>query len=263
VELTLAIQAEVVAQTMEAERLRQLDVERAQYEADLAQRCYRRVDPENRLVAGVLEAEWNAKLVALAAAQEAAEHQRQAQQVRVSAQERQAMLELTCDFPRFWQDAHTTARDRKRIIRLLISDVTIQKGEAIEAHIRFKGGASRTIQVPLPPPFAQSRLTAAATLALIDQFLDAYTDGEVAAELNACGERTFAGLQFTATHVAQLRRKHGLKDRYSRLRTAGLLTVEETAAYWNVTVPTITWCIIYPNDKVKRCICLSCHVGVV
>ncbi|MDQ5852780.1 MAG: recombinase family protein [Chloroflexota bacterium] len=239
VELTLAIQAELAAQTVEAERLRQLDVERAQYEADLAQRRYRRVDPENRLVAGVLEAEWNAKLVALAAAQQIAEDQRQAAQVRLSAQERQTMLDLTRDFPRFWQDRRTTARDRKRIARLLISDVTLCKGEVIEAHIRFKGGATRTLPVALPPPFAQSRLTPASTLALINQFLDDYTDAEIAAELNTRGECTYAGLPFTAAHVSQLRRKHGLKTRYDRLREAGLLTVEEAAAQWNVTVPTI------------------------
>ena len=239
VELTLAIQAEVMAQTVEAEQLRQLEVERAQYEADLAQRRYRRVDPENRLVAGVLEAEWNAKLVALAAAKDAVEQQRQAEQTRVSAQERQTMIELTRDFPRFWQDARTTARDRKRIVRLLISDITVRKGATIEAYIRFKGGATRMIQVPLPLPFAQSRLTPDATLALIDQLLDEYTDADVAAELNTRGEHTFAGLPFTAAHVAQLRRNHGLVDRYTRLRGVGLLTVEEAAAHWQVTAQTI------------------------
>ncbi len=149
------------------------------------------------------------------------------------------MLELTRDFPRFWQDARTTARERKRIARLLISDITVRKGDVIEAHIRFKGGATRTVQAPLPPPFAQSRLTSDATLGLIDQLLDDYTDAEVAAELTTRGERTFAGLPFTATHVAQLRRKHGLVDRYTRLRGSGLLTVEEAAAQWSVTAQTI------------------------
>ena len=149
------------------------------------------------------------------------------------------MLELTRDFPSFWQETRTTARDRKRIVRLLISDVTVRKGEVIEAHIRFKGGATHTIQVPLPPPFAQSRLTAAATLALIDRLLNDYTDVEVAAELNVRGERTFAGLAFTATHVAQLRRMHGLVDRYTRLRKAGLLTADEIAAQMAVTPQTV------------------------
>ena len=239
VALTLAIQAELVAQTAGAERLRRLEVERAQYEADLAHRRYRRVDPDNRLVAGVLEAEWNEKLAALTAAQQAAEHHRHVEQSHVSVQERQTMVELTRDFPRFWQDERTTAQDRKRIFRLLISDVTLRKGDTIEAHIRFKGGALQTLQVPLPPPFAQSRLTSDTTLTLLDQLLNDYTDAEVATELNARGERTFAGLQFAATHVAQLRHHHGLVDRYTRLRDRGLLTAEEIAGQWSVGVQTI------------------------
>src|SRR5439155_9747449 len=73
--LTLAVQDDLVTRAAEAVRLRQLQVERAQYEADLAQRRYLRVDPDNRLVADVLEAEWNTKLRALASARETAEQQ--------------------------------------------------------------------------------------------------------------------------------------------------------------------------------------------
>src|SRR5579859_3297848 len=66
--LTLAVQEEVVQRADEAQRLRHLQVEWAQYEADLAQRRYLKVDPDNRLVARVLEAEWNTKLRELEAA---------------------------------------------------------------------------------------------------------------------------------------------------------------------------------------------------
>ena len=67
VEITLALQDELAARAAETERLRQLQVERAQSEADLAQRRYLKVDPDNRLVAAMLEAEWNEKLRQLAA----------------------------------------------------------------------------------------------------------------------------------------------------------------------------------------------------
>src|SRR5579863_8375008 len=60
--MTIAVQDEIVDRAAEAQRLRHLQVERAQYEADLAQRRYLKVDPDNRLVATVLEAEWNTKL---------------------------------------------------------------------------------------------------------------------------------------------------------------------------------------------------------
>jgi len=236
---TLAVQDEVVARAAEAARLRQLQVERAQYEADLAQRRYLRVDPDNRLVADLLEAEWNTKLRALAAARETAEQYHQQDQARLSATEREAIVELPRAFARFWSDPRTPARERKRLVRLLIEDVTVQKTTHIVAHIRFKGGATRTLTVPLPPPFAQSRLTPADTLAAIDRLLDTATDAEVAAQLNAQGYRTFAGLPFQAMHVSQLRRAHGLKDRWTRLREAGMQTAEEIAARLGVRAQTV------------------------
>jgi hypothetical protein len=216
-----------------------LQVERAPYETDLAQRRYLRVDPENRLVADVLEAEWNAKLRALTAAREVAEQQRHQDQSRLSATEREAILELPRAFARFWHDPRTPPRERKRVARLLIEDVTVQKADSILAQIRFKGGATRTLTVPLPPPFTQSRLTPPDTLAAIDRLLDTSTEAEVAVQLNAQAYRTFAGLPFQAMHVSQLRRAHGLKDRLTRLRDAGMRTAAEVAARLGVSEQTV------------------------
>ncbi len=236
---TLAVHDEVRARADDAARLRQQAVERAQYEAELAQRRYLRADPDNRLVAGVLESEWDDKLRALAAAREAAERQRQADEAQLSTVERAALLELPGDFAQLWCDPRTTDQDRKRLARLIIEDVTLLKTDHIIAQVRFKGGATRTLTVPLPPPFAEARLTPVATLAAIDRFLDEATDREIAAPLNAHGYRTFAGLPFEAAHVRQLRHGHGLKDRYTRLREAGLLTAAELAARLNVRPQTI------------------------
>jgi len=236
---TLAIHDELRARAAEAARLRQQQVERAQYEVDLAHRRYLRVDPDNRLVADVLEAEWNDKLRALVAARDAAERQRQQDEAHLDTAERAAMVELPRDFAGLWRDPRTTDQDRKRLARLLIEDVTLLKAERIIAHVRFKGGATRTLAVPLPPPFAAARLTPVATLAAIDRLLDETTDREIAARLNAQGYRTFVGLPFQAAHVRQLRHDHGLKDRYTRLREAGLLTAVELATQLDVTPQTI------------------------
>jgi len=237
--VTLAVQDELLARAVEAERLRQLQVVRAQYEADLAQRRYLRVDPDNRLVAEVLEAEWNAKLRALAEAQAVADQQRVQDQLELSTTERLTIAELPQAFARFWHNPRTTDQERKRVVRLLIEDVTVEKADQIIAHVRFKGGASRTLTIALPPPFTQSRLTSAKTLSAIDQLLETYTDREVAEQLNAQGERSFAGLPFQAMHVSQLRRNHGLKDRYTRLREAGMLSAEELARQLGVRVQTV------------------------
>jgi hypothetical protein len=214
-------------------------VERAQYEADLAQRRYLKVDPDNRLVATVLEAEWNAKLRALEEARAIEEQYNQSDQHQVSVEERAEIREIPERFRQFWNAPKTTARERKRVVRLLIEDVTIQKAEQIVAHIRFKGGATQTMTVALPPPFAQSRLTAPETLAAIDRLLDEYTDAQVAGQLNQQGYRTFEGLLFHSLHVSQLRRDHGLVDRYTRLRAQGMLTAEELAHDHGVSAQTI------------------------
>ena len=236
---TLAVHDEVRARAEDAARLRRQAVERAQYEADLAQRRYLRADPDNRLVAGVLEAEWNDKLRALEVVREAAERQRQADEAQLGAAERAALVALPGDFAQLWRDPRTTDQDRKRLARLILEDVTLLKTDQIVVQVRFKGGATRTLTVPLPPPFAEARLTPVATLAAIDAFLDEATDREIATRLNAQGYRTFAGLPFQATHIGQLRRTHGLKDRYTRLREAGLLTAAELAGRLNVRPQTI------------------------
>ncbi|WP_169460960.1 hypothetical protein [Ktedonobacter racemifer] len=237
--LTLAVQEEIIQRSDEARRLRHLQVERAQYEAELAQRRYLKVDPDNRLVASVLEAEWNAKLRALEEARAIEERYNQSDQQQVSEEERADIEEIPERFHQFWNDPKTTARQRKRAVRLLIEDVTVRKAEQIVAHIRFKGGATQTITVPLPPPFAQSRLTSPETLVAMDRLLEEYTDAEVAEQLNQQGYRTFDGLLFQRTHVYQLRRHHGLADRYARLQTQGMITAEKLAHSYGVTAQTI------------------------
>jgi hypothetical protein len=237
--LIAAMQEEVVQRAEDAQRLRHLQVERAQYEADLAQRRYLRVDPDNRLVAQVLEAEWNAKLRELAAAQEAEAQFRQSDAHAVSPQDRQQLGEIPARLARFWQHPQTTARDRKRVVRLLIDDVTLLSVEHIVAHVRFKGGATQTIQVPFPPPFAQSRLTAPQTLAVMQQLLHDVTAAQTAEQLNVLGYRTFTGLPFQAAHVAQLRRHHGLTDRSTTLREQGWLTAAEIAERCGISVARV------------------------
>jgi hypothetical protein len=115
-------------------------VQRAQYEADLAQRRYLKVDPDNRLVATVLEAEWNAKLRELQEARAIEEQYNQSDQHQVSTQERAELGEVPERFCQFWNAPSTTARERKRVARFLIEDVTVLKTDQIVAHIRGHQG---------------------------------------------------------------------------------------------------------------------------
>jgi hypothetical protein len=115
-EVALAVEQEVQARRAETDALRRQQVERARYEAEVARRRYRSVDPDHRLVAGTLEAEWNEKLRAHAAAQENYTEQ----QRRLTEEEvRHKVLSLATGFPRLWNDPKLEARERKRMLRLL------------------------------------------------------------------------------------------------------------------------------------------------
>ena len=197
------------------------------------------MDPDNRLVATVLEAEWNAKLRELEEARAIEEQYNRSDQHQVSAQERTEIVEVPERFRQFWNDPKTTVRQRKRAVRLVIEDVMVHKADQIVAQIRFKGGATQMITVALPPPFAQSRLTVPETLAAMDRLLNEYTDAEVAEQLNQQGYRTFVGLPFQSIHVYQLRRHHGIPGRYARLRAQGMLTAEELAQNLGVSAQVI------------------------
>jgi len=140
--VALAVQQEVEARVTETDALRRKHVERAQYEAELARRRYMKVDPDHRLVVDSLEAEWNNKLRTLTEAQQQYEQQTQKQRLLIDSQTREQLLSLVADFPRVWNDPLVEPRERKRILRLLIEDVTLINGEMIQVHVRLRGGAT-------------------------------------------------------------------------------------------------------------------------
>jgi len=238
-QVAFVVQQEVIAHADDADRLRRQQVERARYEADLAQRRYLRVDPDNRLVADALEADWNAKLRTLAAAQEEYERHRREDGRVLDEEQRAEILALATDFRRLWRDPSTPARERKRMARLILEDVTLVRGDQITAHVRFKGGSTRTLTLPLPLASWQTWQTDPVVVQEIDRLLNDHTEGEIAAILNERGLRSGSGKVFHRGMVQRLRRDYQMVDRFARLRAAGMLTKEEIAAEMDVTVHTI------------------------
>lgn len=238
-EVALRVQEELESRIDEADRLRHKQVERARYEADLARRRYVQVDPDNRLVADALEAEWNEKLRALADVQEQYEKQRVADRSAIGEEQRARVLALATDFPRLWQDPRTPQRDRKRMVRLLIEDVTLIKGDDIAAHVRFKGGTTRSLYLPIPPSAWQMRQTSPEVVREIDGLLDEHTEAEIAAILNTRAITSGEGKAFHPVIVKNIRRAYGLTNRFQRLRKKGMLTIEEIARLLGVTNGTV------------------------
>lgn len=238
-EVTLAVQQEVEARFAETDALRRQRVERARYEAELARHRFMKVDPDNRLVAATLEAEWNEKLRIHLLAQAEYEQQSQQQRRRVDEETRQKILSLAHDFPRIWNDPQVEPRERKRMLGLLIEDVTLLKAEKIGVQIRLRGGALRTLVLDPVLPIAQIRKTKPELVADIDRLLDDHCDREVAEILNQQGRRTWQNQAFTLKKVAWIRARYHLKSRFARLRERGLLTAKEMSEKLGIAMTTV------------------------
>ena len=240
IELTLAVQAQLQARLDEAHRLRQMQVERARHEAESARRRYMLVDPDNRLVADTLEAEWNVKLRALAQARDEAERQRQTDQATLDQATEQRVRALAQDFGAVFDDPATSHRDRKRMAQLLIEDVTLLKSDQLHVHIRFEGGATDSLVLPLPNNAWRRRLTPPDVVARVDQLLGQYDDDhQVAAQLNTQGVLTGANKPFDVDAVRWVRYVHGLKTRQERLRASGKLTIREMTSHLGLAEATV------------------------
>ena len=249
VELALEIRREVEARYEEADQLRCRAVERAQIEADLAQRRFMLVDPSNRLVADTLEREWNEKLRALAETREERERARQQDHVVLDEAVRQRLVAMTTDFRKLWDDPSTPNRERKRLLAYIIEDATLIKipAEGItKIHVRFKGGKTETLTTWNPKSSGQQIKTRPEIVDLVDQLLDHHVYSEIAAILNERGFRPGGsarpgrgGSRFTAKHVAYVMYTYGLRSRYDRLRQRGMLNKREMADRLGVHEQTV------------------------
>jgi hypothetical protein len=193
------------------------------------------VDPDNRLVADQLEADWNSKLRSLRSLQEEYEKQKEAHQKVLSAEQRQKVLALAADFPKVWNDAGLAHRERKRVARLLLEDVTLRKEDKILVQVRFKGGALRTLELSRPLPHCEATRTKPEVIAEIDHWLGEHTHDEIVDLLNGRGFRSGTGRAFSLSIVGRICKDSGLKSRRQRLREAGLLTLEEMSRQARVT----------------------------
>ena len=238
-DVALQVQDELAARAEEADLWRAQQVQRALEQADLARQRFMQTHPDNRMVADVLEAEWNAKLRALDEAQHELERSRAQPGPGLDEQQRQRILALTSDFPRLWNDPQTPHRERKRMARLLIEDVTLTKATR-SLGVRLRGGATRELTWTPDPRAYEIRRTSDEVVAEIDRLLDNHTDGEIASILNERGCRSGHGLAFNMNLVKSTRWNRSLKSRYERLHDRGLLTVREAADRRAVSIPTIT-----------------------
>ena len=230
IEVSLAVSDELIAQAERADQLRRAHVQRAEQAADAARYRYLAVDAANRLVADTLEADWNTALRALAAARDDY-RKATATATALDQQQRDKIRALAVDLPALWNDPGTPMRDRKRLIRLLITDVTLTRGQdTITVAIRFPGGGHHILHLPVPLNAWQLRKTPHQVITLIDQLLEHHTYAQIAGTLNTQkaphGGHT---APWTGEHVARYSHERGLRGHHQRLRDRGLLTLDEIA----------------------------------
>ena len=234
-ELALAALDELQARDHSIGRQWQMRLERAEYDAALAERRYQEVDPSQRLVAATLERRWNAALLHCEELkQQAAEFQRQ--QSRVATQEQKAkVLALAKDLPQLWHAPTTQAKDRKRMLRLLIKDITVEKPapKQLLIHIRWQGNACTDLTLQLPANIADRMRSPSAVVDQVRDMARHLQDTEIAEQLRQEGQSSITGKPYTASMVQWIRFRYRIPP--PTLKKPDEITVHQTAKHFGVS----------------------------
>jgi excisionase family DNA binding protein len=205
VALALSAAGELEGRHQRASRAAELAAERARFEAGRAERAFHQVEPENRLVARSLEARWEAKLAALAEAEQAL---RAAADALPPLPSRAELEKLAADLPGLWRAGTTSAKDRKRLLRTLIADVTLlpepDHGK-VRIGIRWHTGAADELTVDRPVHPGTARRSPAAAVELVRQLGPATSNDELVRRLNSAGHLTGHGRPFDIDAVQWIR----------------------------------------------------------
>jgi DNA invertase Pin-like site-specific DNA recombinase len=221
-----------------------LQVERVRYEAERADRRYRSVEPENRLVARTLEAEWESRLSELAAAQAELARRQSQRPASLTDEQRARIRALGTDLRRVWEAPTTTARDRKELLQTLLEEViiTVVPTES-NAHLtlRWRGGAISELDLSLRTHRVPPIRTDEATIDLVRRLAAHHPDAVIAGILNRQGRRTANGDRFTTNKVGNLRRYWQIPrfDRTSVSSEGELVTVAKAAKILGMAPSTL------------------------
>jgi DNA invertase Pin-like site-specific DNA recombinase len=251
--LNLALDAYDILQQREQQISTQwkLRLQRAEYEVQLAQKRYEQVDPENRLVASTLEQRWNDALIELEDVQNQIAELQQREHV-ITSRQREEVLKLARDLPRLWKSKATSAKDKKRILQLLIQDITVEKPERGKAilHLRWQGGQCETLDVELPRPSAERWRHSESLVQRVRELARDYSDTEIATQLNAEGLKSNKGNPFTRSSVSWIRNKHAIPP--VDKKQPGEHTVQEVSQQFGVSPGVVYYWIAHKIIPARR-----------
>ena len=173
------------------------------------ERRYREVEPENRLGARTLEAEWEKRLGELAAAESELARKQQAHPLELTENQRQQIRALATDLKQAWDAPTTTTRDRKELLQGLLEEVKIEVlPEDAKAHLvlRWKTGELSQLDVLWRIKHVPPIRTAEDTIDSVRRLALHHPDAIIAGGLNSQDRKTATGERFTADKVGNLRR---------------------------------------------------------
>jgi len=231
----------------------QMRLERAEYEVALAERRYQEVDPSNRLVANTLERRWNETLLHLQdLKKQAADFRRK--EARVFTPEQKAkVLALARDFPSLWHAPSTQAKDRKRMLRLLIKDITVNKlveQRQLSVHIRWQGGACTDLFVQIPPSAAGRHRYRSPIVDRIRDLACSLLDAQIADQLNREGCTSAKGKSYTGKMIRWIRWRYQIP--LARLKKSEELTVQQVAKQFGVSDGVVYYWIEHNVIQARR-----------
>jgi len=236
IEIALKALEELDRQDTAVDRQWQMRLERAEYEAQLRQRRYEEVDPSNRLVAATLEQRWNQALENLEKLRQEYTQRQSSEALAVTPQQRARARQLAHDLPRLWKTPTTKAKDRKRILRLLIKDITVEKlpePKELVAHVRWQGGACENIPLRLPPRACDQTRYPKEFVEEVRDLGKTLPDDQIVTTLNQQGRLSATKKPFTLSMIKWIRLKHKIPA--PQLKRPEERTVRETAATFGVS----------------------------
>jgi hypothetical protein len=214
-DLSLAVEREVQQQADSIERAWRARIEQASYEARRAERRYKAVDPDNRVVTRTLESDWEQRLQDLAGVErQYAETRRQAR-VELTAQDRNRIRQLAQDLPAVWSASTTSVADRKAMLRLVIEAIAVNPVDVpkrtTRIRVQWSSGAVSELTIARPDK-GHYRAHAPEVLERIRELAAAgLHDDEIARQLGSDGVRTGSGLAWREDLVRQARRARGIE----------------------------------------------------
>ena len=234
-ELALLSLDKLIGQDNTANKSWQLALEQSQFEVERAYRQYDLSEPENRLVVRTLEAKWNEKLLAMGQLKEEYEQYKTKRAWSPSVEDRHMILRLAEDIPRIWNAPTTVMKDRKRLVRLLIEDVTVTclpLNPDVQLGVRWRSRHSELIHTKKSLPPSITRKHVPDTVELVKELSKTMSSAEIADHFNKNGYRTPEGRIFTESSIAWLRYRYKIPG---LVKQENELTVKEVATKFNVS----------------------------